>query len=178
MKAYKVRTVEDKDQVERYRTTQDNDDNGHHETREGDKISRYHQNTEEDGERGKSQRFESGHRRQETEDGYRYRENFSRRCYRQDDESSEKQRETIRRRDKKGDDDKQGWYKSEEASGSVRGESKQDGKMLESSKPHVQSTKQETNNADASILGKSGGIYIPPFKLARMMNEVQDKKQR
>ncbi|MCI67223.1 pre-mRNA-splicing factor CWC22-like protein, partial [Trifolium medium] len=27
-------------------------------------------------------------------------------------------------------------------------------------------------NGDASTLGKSGGVYIPPFKLARMMREV------
>lgn len=30
-------------------------------------------------------------------------------------------------------------------------------------------------NGDASNLGKSGGVYIPPFKLARMMKEVEDK---
>ncbi|KAI5409985.1 hypothetical protein KIW84_055451 [Lathyrus oleraceus] len=30
-------------------------------------------------------------------------------------------------------------------------------------------------NGDASKLGKSGGVYIPPFKLARMMKEVDDK---
>ncbi|KAI3666772.1 hypothetical protein L6452_41809 [Arctium lappa] len=26
-------------------------------------------------------------------------------------------------------------------------------------------------------LGKSGGVYIPPFNLARMMNEVQDSME-
>ncbi|XP_057429631.1 uncharacterized protein LOC130722800 [Lotus japonicus] len=30
-------------------------------------------------------------------------------------------------------------------------------------------------NGAASNLGKSGGVYIPPFKLARMMKEVEDK---
>nr|XP_016488399.1 PREDICTED: pre-mRNA-splicing factor CWC22 homolog [Nicotiana tabacum] len=36
--------------------------------------------------------------------------------------------------------------------------------------------KQDVNlNMDTSKLGRSGGVYIPPFKLARMMKEVQDK---
>ena len=30
-------------------------------------------------------------------------------------------------------------------------------------------------NGDASNLGRSGGVYIPPFKMAMMMKEVQDK---
>lgn len=47
------------------------------------------------------------------------------------------------------------------------------GRLVEDSK---QSTTLEGNlNSDTSILGKSGGVYIPPFKLARMMKEVQDK---
>ncbi|KAI4367489.1 hypothetical protein MLD38_023222 [Melastoma candidum] len=32
-----------------------------------------------------------------------------------------------------------------------------------------------TAAGDASNLGRSGGVYIPPFKLARMMKDVQDK---
>ena len=44
------------------------------------------------------------------------------------------------------------------------------------SKSQKQSTLQENNlNADVSNWGRSGGVYIPPFKLARMMKEVQDK---
>ncbi|XP_055819753.1 uncharacterized protein LOC129888776 [Solanum dulcamara] len=36
--------------------------------------------------------------------------------------------------------------------------------------------KQDGNlNVDTAKLGRSGGVYIPPFKLARMMKEVQDK---
>nr|KJB71344.1 hypothetical protein B456_011G117500 [Gossypium raimondii] len=39
-----------------------------------------------------------------------------------------------------------------------------------------QSAPQETNlNGDTANLGRSGGIYIPPFKLVRMMKETQDK---
>ncbi|XP_022985613.1 pre-mRNA-splicing factor CWC22 homolog [Cucurbita maxima] len=43
-------------------------------------------------------------------------------------------------------------------------------------KSHRQEKQSENNlNPDASNLGKSGGVYIPPFKLARMMKEVEDK---
>ncbi|KAE8680715.1 MIF4G domain-containing protein / MA3 domain-containing protein isoform 3 [Hibiscus syriacus] len=39
-----------------------------------------------------------------------------------------------------------------------------------------QAAPQETNlNGDRADLGRSGGVYIPPFKLARMMKETQDK---
>ncbi|GMJ08636.1 hypothetical protein HRI_004532800 [Hibiscus trionum] len=39
-----------------------------------------------------------------------------------------------------------------------------------------QAAPQETNlNGDTANLGRSGGVYIPPFKLARMMKETQDK---
>ncbi|XP_039066790.1 pre-mRNA-splicing factor CWC22 homolog [Hibiscus syriacus] len=39
-----------------------------------------------------------------------------------------------------------------------------------------QAAPQETNlNGDRADLGRSGGVYIPPFKLARMLKETQDK---
>ncbi|KAK9935965.1 hypothetical protein M0R45_012835 [Rubus argutus] len=60
---------------------------------------------------------------------------------------------------------------------------KQDGRMLESSKPpQGRSTLQEGNrnrnqnlNTYVSSLGKRGRVYVPPYKLARMMKEVEDK---
>ncbi|KAI4375878.1 hypothetical protein MLD38_013696 [Melastoma candidum] len=36
-------------------------------------------------------------------------------------------------------------------------------------------SENNTVTGDASNLGRSGGVYIPPFKLARMMKDVQDK---
>lgn len=41
-------------------------------------------------------------------------------------------------------------------------------------KPTEESKKEEVK-IDNTNTGRSGGIYIPPFKLARMMKEVQDK---
>lgn len=43
----------------------------------------------------------------------------------------------------------------------------------EDSKP--QKPKGGDINADTANMGRSGGVYIPPFKLARMMKEVEDK---
>lgn len=43
----------------------------------------------------------------------------------------------------------------------------------EVAKPKVPELNPSDNNAMA--LGKTGGVYIPPFKLARMMKEVEDK---
>ena len=49
-------------------------------------------------------------------------------------------------------------------------------RTLDHPQPHRQEKQSENNlNSDALNLGKSGGVYIPPFKLARMMKEVQDK---
>ncbi|KAK6781697.1 hypothetical protein RDI58_019493 [Solanum bulbocastanum] len=50
----------------------------------------------------------------------------------------------------------------------------EDGALKASEVSKVQ--KQDGNlNVDTAKLGRSGGVYIPPFKLARMMKEVQDK---
>ncbi|CAG7893924.1 unnamed protein product [Brassica rapa] len=43
----------------------------------------------------------------------------------------------------------------------------------EAAKPKLPELNPSDSNAIA--LGKSGGVYIPPFKLARMMKEVEDK---
>lgn len=53
-----------------------------------------------------------------------------------------------------------------------------DGKAEESAK--VQSQREPTSinanpGGDVATLGRTGGVYIPPFKLARMMKEIEDK---
>lgn len=50
------------------------------------------------------------------------------------------------------------------------------GRTVVDANPQRQATIPGVNlNGDASNLGKSGGVYIPPFKMAMMMKEVQDK---
>ncbi|GAB4835181.1 hypothetical protein Ancab_000090 [Ancistrocladus abbreviatus] len=51
-----------------------------------------------------------------------------------------------------------------------------DREVEEVAKSHKASSLVEANPAgDVASLGRTGGIYIPPFKLARMMREVEDK---
>ncbi|KAG7652636.1 putative MIF4G-like, type 3, initiation factor eIF-4 gamma, MA3, MIF4G-like domain superfamily [Arabidopsis thaliana] len=50
---------------------------------------------------------------------------------------------------------------------------KREEKKIEVPKPKLAELNPSENNAMA--LGKTGGVYIPPFKLARMMKEVEDK---
>nr|XP_007148233.1 hypothetical protein PHAVU_006G191000g [Phaseolus vulgaris]ESW20227.1 hypothetical protein PHAVU_006G191000g [Phaseolus vulgaris] len=50
------------------------------------------------------------------------------------------------------------------------------GRTVVDANPQRQATIPGVNLiGDASSLGKSGGVYIPPFKMAMMMKEVQDK---
>lgn len=185
-------------QWERERTRRQ--DNGHksRENEEADKVRESHRSSEEDDkqikrdwrEREKTHRHDKGHRSRETEDGYRNRERHSRR-YSNDEDDRDERRRSDRKRDRKGDD-KQRRHRSEddrdlrnnrdkddrerrEDNRSLKQRSEGNGKVLENSKPQGQSTLESNLSTDASNLGKSGGVYIPPFKLARMMKEVQDK---
>lgn len=194
---------EDEEKVEKERGQRERErahrqDNGHKSREnEEDKVRESHRSSEEDDkqikrdrrEREKTRRHDKGHRSRETEDGYRNRKRHSRRY--SNDEDDRDERRSDRKRDRKGDD-KQRRHRSEddrdlrnyrdkddrerrEDSRSLKQRSEGNGKVLENSKPQGQSTLESNLSTDASNLGKSGGVYIPPFKLARMMKEVQDK---
>lgn len=110
-------------------------------------------------------RHEQGHRQQETENGRRKRDRHARHDS-GDDSDREERRKSEQRKDR-----------TEQQKDSRRFKEKErDGKEVEDPKIQRQPRLQEGNiNADASNLGKSGGVYIPPFKLARMIKEVEDK---
>ncbi|EXC36384.1 Pre-mRNA-splicing factor CWC22-like protein [Morus notabilis] len=195
---------EDDEKVEKERGLRERErarqqDNGHkkRESEEDDMVRESHQSSEEDDqkikrdrrEKEKTRRYDNDGRTQETEYGYRNRDRHSRH-YLEDEDDREEQR-TDRKRDRKGDN-KQRRHRREderdlrnhrdkdekeqrEDSQSLRQRSDGNGKLLENSKPEGQSTVENNLSADASNLGKSGGVYVPPFKLARMMKEVQDK---
>ncbi|XP_049349850.1 LOW QUALITY PROTEIN: uncharacterized protein LOC125814448 [Solanum verrucosum] len=99
---------------------------------------------------------------------------------RYNDDRKEKRRNVVREKKDDGDDhdrkdtrqrigaDKHGKDKNREDN------TQEDGALKASDVSKVQ--KQDGNlNVDTAKLGRSGGVYIPPFKLARMMKEVQDK---
>ncbi|KAL3340558.1 hypothetical protein AABB24_028947 [Solanum stoloniferum] len=74
-------------------------------------------------------------------------------------------RKDIRQRD---GDDKHGKEKNR------KDNAQEDGAFKANEDSKVQ--KQDANlPTDLAKLGRSGGVYIPPFKLARMMKDVQDK---
>ncbi|XP_010320372.2 uncharacterized protein [Solanum lycopersicum] len=74
-------------------------------------------------------------------------------------------RKDIRQRD---GDDKHGKEKNR------KDNAQEDGTFKSNEDSKVQ--KQDANlPTDLAKLGRSGGVYIPPFKLARMMKDVQDK---
>ncbi|RDX62020.1 Pre-mRNA-splicing factor CWC22-like protein, partial [Mucuna pruriens] len=100
---------------------------------------------------------------------------------------SERERERERDRDRdrrhrveKNGDNERNHREKDASKRQEESRKKEDGngRMVEDEKPQRQ--RQATIpggnlNGDASNLGKSGGVYIPPFKMAMMMKEVQDK---
>ncbi|KAK9177027.1 hypothetical protein WN944_029046 [Citrus x changshan-huyou] len=95
-----------------------------------------------------------------------------------DDDDDEDDRKYRDRREIKKDEDGDTKYRRDKEKDRRREESrnKDDSKAVDDSK--VKSTRQEgnVNGGDAALtLGRSGGVYIPPFKLARMMKDVEDK---
>lgn len=153
-------SVEDGEWVERERGSRERERTYRHEDRhrrrdtgDVDKVKESHQSSDEDDRRvgrDKRERERShwhGHRQRDSEDGDRKKDR-----HRIDTEVNEQR-------------------KHGHSFGNNRD---RDGKVLDGSKPQRQPKLQEGNvNADSS--GKSGGVYIPPFKLARMMKEVEDK---
>ncbi|PON69759.1 Armadillo-type fold containing protein [Parasponia andersonii] len=138
-----------------------------HSSKRDSRSSYSHRDREHDRRDDESER--SGHR----EDGRTsHRDRYSRR-YSEDEDDRKVHKRAERRRDRKNDDHKESLRRTEDDDNDVKSSSryKEDVKeQRENSKP------QETNlSTDVSNLGKSGGVYIPPFKLARMMKEVEDK---
>nr|GMD14699.1 pre-mRNA-splicing factor CWC22 homolog [Ipomoea batatas] len=147
---------------------------------------RHRDRVEDDG--GKNDRRERKHRR-DRDDGNGHRRETDRRGRHREDpyedyrdsrrEERRREKERDRRVNNSEDGEKDRRYKSGEGKydkENYNNESKQDraddAKLNEVSKV----SKQEGNViAQTANLGRSGGVYIPPFKLARMMKEIQDK---
>ncbi|VVB11549.1 unnamed protein product [Arabis nemorensis] len=131
--------------------------------REVERKRRDHRASEDDeegeiksGRRGDERRtdgHDNGNRRRDIERKDRYRRDDGvrdERERRQSDRYDDSQRDKVRNEDSRKREEK-----------------------IEVAKPKVPELNPSGNNAMA--LGKTGGVYIPPFKLARMMKEVEDK---
>ncbi|XWS65665.1 hypothetical protein CRYUN_Cryun05aG0133100 [Craigia yunnanensis] len=131
------------------------------------------------GERDRSNRHDNGHRdrhnhrRRESEEN-RYRGRDGRRHSRHDsDDDEDRRRRSHRNTERENRSDRRDNYNQPSRT------NKDDNSLKEKEEGEIklkQSALQQTNlNGDMVNLGKSGGVYIPPFKLARMMKETQDK---
>ncbi|CAL0309579.1 unnamed protein product [Lupinus luteus] len=89
----------------------------------------------------------------------------------------ERERERRHRVGKDGDNERDHWDKDRSKQSEESRKEENDGR----GRRVVENTRQpiipeaKVNGGDATNLGKSGGVYIPPFKLARMMKQVEDK---
>ncbi|KAJ4978739.1 hypothetical protein NE237_009519 [Protea cynaroides] len=158
----------------RQRQTESSRDN------DGDKYGRFHEDSDNDDGREKENyrnRERESHRNSDTNDRERRKlekerdgDSYDRRhrSKRENDYNDQ----NHKRREEPRDDHRRGREKSKKEINEKEGE----GKRLEDLKSQRPSTLQDMNpNGDTANLGRSGGVYIPPFKLARMMKEVQDK---
>ncbi|CAG7905024.1 hypothetical protein IGI04_029149 [Brassica rapa subsp. trilocularis] len=132
--------------------------------RERERRRRDHQASDDD-EEGE---IRSGGRGKERTD--RGNESLLKRDRRERDWSDGHRRDRYRR-DDGGRDEKERRH-NDRYDDSQRDKSRREEK-IEVAKPKLAELNPSDSNAVA--LGKTGGVYIPPFKLARMMKEVDDK---
>ncbi|KAM2899378.1 hypothetical protein FF1_005617 [Malus domestica] len=123
-------------------------------------------------ERDKPHRRENERRGVDTDGAHRSRGRDSRHYSEHKDEREEHR--TLEWKNDKRDDDQRRGHKNQE---DERREGEDSRTLREKNANSIpQGRSQEGNmNADVAKSGKSGGVYIPPFKLARMMKEVEDK---
>ena len=138
--------------------------------RESERMRRDHHASDDD-EEGE---IRSGRRGKERTD--RGNESLLKRDRRERDWSDGHRRDRYRR-DDGGRDDKErrhnDRYDDSQRDKLRKEDSRKREEKSEVAKPKLPELNPSDSNAIA--LGKTGGVYIPPFKLARMMKEVEDK---
>ncbi|XVF65836.1 hypothetical protein PTKIN_Ptkin09bG0282800 [Pterospermum kingtungense] len=131
------------------------------------------------GERDRGNRRDSRHRdrhnhrrRESEEDRYRNRDRNRRHHSRHDsDDEEDRRRRSHRSTERESRSDRRNNDNQPRDRNTDDNREKEEGEIKQK-----QSALQQTNlNGDMVNLGRSGGVYIPPFKLARMMKETQDK---
>ncbi|KAL5855820.1 hypothetical protein ACOSQ4_005622 [Xanthoceras sorbifolium] len=169
------------------------------EEEEGELRSKTDRGERERDREGRRRRDENGAQRKEIEDGYyRSRDRNRRRDLEEedgdgrdarrksdrarddDDEDNYKFRDTRERKKKYEENSDRKYRRDKENDRRREDNSREDGKAFVDlkGKSDAQLNSREGNvnvNGEAPNLGRSGGVYIPPFKLARMMKDVDDK---
>ncbi|CAN6558989.1 unnamed protein product [Malus baccata var. baccata] len=123
------------------------------------------------GSQRNERRRESERRGVDTDGGHRSRGRDS--CHYSERKDERDEHRTLERKKDKRDDDQRRFHKNQE---DERREG-EDRSLRENNGDSIPQGRlpEGKMNADVANTGKSGGVYIPPFKLARMMKEVEDK---
>ncbi|XP_027077429.1 uncharacterized protein [Coffea arabica] len=175
-----------RDRSRRRNECDDGQDNGHRRRRDSNKHA--YRDEDRDSDRKARRMDRERGRRRDDKDGYKDEDSDS------DSDSDRKDRRRDRERGRRRDDmdgyrgRERGRRRDEREKDSRR---RDDGREVEGrdrKKVDRNLTESEINNDSGKgnenpkvvvqkeeNLGRSGGVYIPPYKLARMMKEVQDK---
>ncbi|KAL0460987.1 UNVERIFIED_CONTAM: Pre-splicing factor CWC22 [Sesamum latifolium] len=159
----------------RHRDYGGEDDKIGHKERDGERAP--YPDTKRD-RRDRDRRSERGREGDDEKADYRSREDHYKKYDSRDDDRKERRRDRERERDRQDKDDDKAKRRREknmngsdvENTGLIK---KGDGKENDVSK--VQKPVGNVAVDEVANLGRSGGVYIPPFKLARMMKDIQDK---
>ncbi|CAA3013923.1 pre-mRNA-splicing factor CWC22 homolog [Olea europaea subsp. europaea] len=127
----------------------------------------------------RDRRQRSQHRSEDNDENGRYRGRERR--HNEDDsrdnrkeQRRNKERERERRHNKDDDSDRRREERNESKE-EDRGFSKKQGDVKAHEDIKVQKPEANSGTGMPMNLGRSGGVYIPPFKLARMLKEIDDK---
>ncbi|KAG2252681.1 hypothetical protein Bca52824_082817 [Brassica carinata] len=142
-------------------------------------MGRHDSSSEEDERVRRSDRIPDGREKLGRERGHRGRVTADKPSDEEEDRQKGRRESERKRRDHKpSDDDEEGEIKSSRR-GKERthrgNESLLKRDRRERDKLRKEEKKLNPSDSNATALGKTGGVYIPPFKLARMMKEVDDK---
>ncbi|KAI3461081.1 hypothetical protein Pfo_017744 [Paulownia fortunei] len=146
--------------------------------KETDRVRDSYRDSESD-RRDRSRRSERGREDDDEKGEYRGGEDHYNKYDDREDNRKERrrdrERERERRRDENGDKDKRRSKKDKNESEVESKGLNTKGDVKENDAPKVQKPEGNVGMDVVANLGRSGGVYIPPFKLARMMKDIQDK---
>ncbi|KAL2240108.1 pre-mRNA-splicing factor CWC22 homolog [Sesamum indicum] len=149
------------------------DDKIGHKERDGERDS--YPDTKRD-RRDRDRRSEWGREGDDERAEYRAREDHYKKYDSRDDDRKERRRDRERERDRRNkDDDKDKRRREKNTNGSEVENTGLNKKGDGNDVPKVIKPVGNVAVDEVANLGRSGGVYIPPFKLARMMKDIQDK---
>uniref|UniRef100_A0A7N0U368 MI domain-containing protein n=1 Tax=Kalanchoe fedtschenkoi TaxID=63787 RepID=A0A7N0U368_KALFE len=145
---------------------------------EDDRRERRRRNSDEEDDRRKRRRWNSDEEDDRRDRRRRKDDEDDRRARRREDKRLDDEDKRDRRHKDERDDERSRRNRRVEENGrDHRADKDKDGnrKKVEELEAPRKAVVQDGSVNNEANLGRSGGVYIPPFKLARMMKEVEDK---